>query len=178
MCMTPNQEDLQESRRADFEQQVVCKCLRAGGVIGRIKEFSAEQLELSGSSQLSLAWFHKRYPAFPLKLGAVLLDEDTAPWTDLLARFTHTRLFTAYRQWCEREVIDDHKEAAGLVFNMDRVTFVLHNLKAAAERPNRRVIRAIGTPPVTFAFEELEPLLDSIGRVWALDGSPAKGTEF
>ncbi len=134
MSTTIDHEDLQESRRADFEQQVVYKCLRAGGVIGQIRQFKAEQLELSGSPQLNLHWFRERYPAFPLRLGAVLLTEAAPPWLDLFSRFTRTGFFTAYGQWCKREGIDDHKETAGLVSNMDGVTFVLNNYQAAAER--------------------------------------------
>jgi hypothetical protein len=177
MSTTIDHEDLQESRRADFEQQVVYKCLRAGGVTGQIRQFKAEQLELSGSPHLTLAWLRKRYPAFPLRLGAVLLAEGAPPWLDLFSRFTRTEVFTAYGQWCKRKGIDDHKETVGLVFNMEGVTFVLNNYQAAAERPSRRVIREVGTPPVAFAFEELGPLLGSIGRGWAASISALREDE-
>lgn len=158
---------LDESPRRDFEQHVVCKILRAGGLIARIRQFKEKQRELNGSSQLTLGWLNETYPAFPLRLRAVCLPNDVSDPLDLFRRFTNTAFFKAYRRWRGSEGIDDRKETVGLVFNLDGITSALHNSQAALERPARRVIRSVGTPPVTFAFEELESLLKSIGSDWA-----------
>jgi hypothetical protein len=172
--MKTEHDTLDESRRADFEEQVVCKILRAGDVIARIRQFKEEQRTLSGSPQLTLAWLRGRFPSFTLRLRAVLLDDDELILADLFNRFTSTAFFKAYRHWCNSDRIDDHKEAVGLVFNIDGVTFVLHNCQAALKQPVRRVIRSIGSPPVTFAFEELSSLLDSIDNDWTAEYATAE----
>ena len=57
------------------------------------------------------------------------------------------------------------------------VTFALHNCQAALKQPARRVIRAVGSPPVMFAFEELETLLASIGNGWAAEEATIEESE-
>jgi hypothetical protein len=172
--MNTEQQTPAECRRRDFEQQVVCKILRADGVISQIRQFKEEQLRSSGSSQLTLAWLRERYPAFPLRLRVIQLDDDELVWLDFFNRFTGTAFFKAYHQWCISEGIDDQEETVGLVFNMDGITFVLHNCRAAIEQPARRVIRSLGSPPVTFAFEEFTSLLTSIGNDWTAEEATAE----
>jgi hypothetical protein len=167
MFPADTQVDLTEFERRDFEQQVVCKVLRSGGAIGRLKSFTQEHQRLHQTPQLSLAWFRDRYPQFPVRLHAVLFAEKPPDWIDMFQHFTTTTVFAAYRRWRQAENLDDRRETLGLVFNLDGITFVLHNHQAAMEVPGRRFIRLLGDPPVTFAFEEFETLLRCIGRSWA-----------
>ncbi len=160
--------DRRESRRQDFEQRVVYKILWRADVLGQVRQFKAETTAQTGSPQLTLEWFRARFPGFPIRLGAALLpDGKSPPWTDVFQRFTATALFQAYQQWRNDQQIDDHGEQVGLVFNLDAVTFVLHNLAATAKPRGMRVVRVLGQPPVTFVIEKLGVLLGSIGDSWA-----------
>jgi hypothetical protein len=162
--------DREENRRQDFTQKVVYKLLSHGRVLGRVRQFKAEKLAQTGSSQLTLPWFHRRFPGFPVRLGATLVpNSKSPPWPDLFQRFTKTDFFRAYQQWREEQEIDDHRENAGLVFNLDTVTFVLHNLTGTAKPSRMRAVRILGQPPVTFVIEEFSALLGSIGNSWAQD---------
>ena len=164
--------DRQESRRRDFEQKVVYKLLSHAGVLGQIRQFKAEQLAEAGSPQLTLEWFRKRFPGFPIRLGATLLsDSKSPPWTDVFQCFTATAFFRAYQRWREDRQIDDHREHAGLVFNLDSVTFVLHNLAGTAKPSRMRVVRTLGQPPVTFVIEEFNALLGCVGDSWVQENS-------
>jgi len=165
-------DDLQEAERRDFEQQVVCKLLRAGNLVGDIKSYVDEHQRVWNTPQLSLMWFHARYPEFPVRLVAVLFAEQPPDWPEMFHRFTATSLFRAYRRACEKAAVNDRQDALGVVFNMDGVTFVLHNYEPASELPGRRFIRRLGNPPVAFAFEEFETLLGCIGDDWARPAAP------
>ncbi len=164
--------DRQESRRQDFEQRVVYKILFHAGILGRIRQFKEERLEQTGSSRLTLEWFRERFPDFPIRLGAaLLLDSKSPPWTDVFRRFTRSPFFQAYQQWREDQQIDDRREPAGLVFNLDATTFVLHNFAGTAKPSHKRAIRVIGQPPVTFVIEELSALLGCVGDSWAQENN-------
>jgi hypothetical protein len=160
--------DRQESRRQDFEQKMVYNVLLSGGVFRQVRQFKAEQLEQTGSSQLTLEWLRQRFPDFPIRLGATLLpDSKSPPWIDIFEKFTTTAFFRAYRQWCKDQKIDDHREHVGLVFNLDATSLVLHNLVDTAKPSRVQVVRTLGKPPVTFVIEELGVLLGRIGDGWA-----------
>ena len=175
MSSEMSESELAEFRRRDFEQQVVCKILRAGGVLHRLREFRDEQYEVSGCRQLSLKWFGEQFPRFPLRLGATLLAE--APlWPELFLHFTTLPFFKAYCEWRDAEGLNDRGPPLGLVFNLEAVTLVLHTYSDAPSRPNRRLTRLIGRPPVEFQLEPLEFLLQGIGKDWATPCS-SKATE-
>ena len=55
--------DLDEFEGRDFEQQVVCKVLRAGGVIGQIEQFVDEHRRQYDTPFLSLTWLRTRQRA-------------------------------------------------------------------------------------------------------------------
>jgi hypothetical protein len=55
----------------------------------------------------------------------------------------------------------------GLVFNMARVTFLLHNNQANPKMLGPRVIRTLGDPPVTFVLEGFHAFLAGLDKGWA-----------
>ncbi len=165
-CAQPDQHS--PDRRQDFEGQVVRKIMRHIGQIGLLGRFKAERQAECGSRQLTLDWFHRKYPTFPVRLGAVLLaDSRPPPWPDVFLRLMSSGFFKAYRRWCEEQDIDDHQEHVGLVFNLGPVTFVLHNFDRPAKGHATGIIRVVGKPPVTFVLEEFKSLLDTVGSDWA-----------
>ena len=167
--------DTEELERMDFEHQVVCKILRSGGVIGNIRKYVEEHQRLHIFPTLTLDWLRAKFPEFPVELVAVLFTERLPDWPQMFKCFTTTKLFRAYQRACEHAAVNDRHQTLGLVFNMDGITFVLHNFEPAISLPGRRIVRQLGNPPVTFAFEEFATLLACIDKVWASD--PAGGTE-
>ena len=168
MNSSASSQDVQAERRRDFEQQVVCYLLRNGGLIGQLSRFKDERAETSGSRRLTLDWFHRRFPQFPVRLGATLLDDSTSPpWQDIFVRFTKCKFFEAYRRWRKDQGLDDHVQRIGLVFNLDRRAFVLHNQVRPVRGLGTRVVRSVGDPPVVLLLEQLGSLLESIGTEWA-----------
>jgi hypothetical protein len=163
-----NKDEICEARQRDFEQQVVYKILRQGGLIGRIGELKKDHELQFGSRKLTLEWLRRRYPDFPLYLGAPPVPEDTSmSWGDLYRRFTATPLFRMYKQWQVDQNLDDRREHLGIVFNSYGMTVAVHNLEGDLVKKHGRIVRPLGNPPVTIVIEEFNVLLHNIGKDWA-----------
>jgi hypothetical protein len=163
-----NRDEILAARQRDFEQQVVCKILRHGGVIGQIHELNKDHEAQYGSRKLTLEWLRRRYPDFPLRLGAPPVPKDTAMgWDDLYHRFTATPLFRMYKQWQLDQNLDDRREKVGIVLNSYGMTVAVHNLEGDLVEGHSRIVRPLGDPPVTIVIEEFNVLLQNIGKNWA-----------
>jgi hypothetical protein len=165
-CM--NRDEIHAARQEDFEQQVVCKILRHGGLIGQIRELKKDHQSHFGSRKLTLAWLRKRYPDFPLRLGAPPPPKDTSlSWGDLYYRLTATPLFRMYKQWQLAQSLDDRREPLGIVFNSYEMTVAVHNLPGDQTERHGRIVRLLGNPPVTIVIESFDVMLQRIGKDWA-----------
>ncbi len=162
--MNPSADDrqLREARRRDFEQQIVTKILYHAGVVYMLRDLKTDCSEVTGSPQLTLDWFHDRFPDFPVRLGAVAIPKLEIEWTDVFQRFTATRFFQAYRDWRSGRGHDDRREHVGIVFNTTGLTFVLHNHPSHPTGRTCRVVRSLGDPPVRFVLELFESMLESV----------------
>ena len=168
-----NRDEIYEARQRDFEQQVVCKMLRHGGLIGRIHELKEGHESQFGSRKLTLEWLRRRYPDFPLRLGAPPFPKDASMnWGDLYHRFTATPLFRMYKQWRVDLGLDDRRDHLGVVLNSYGTTIAVHNLPGDLVRGHGRIVRPLGNPPVTIVIEEFNVLLQNMGKDWA--GEPCR----
>ena len=163
-----NRDEIRAAWQRDFEQQVVCKILRHGGMIGQIHELKRDHESQFGSRKLTLEWLRRRYPHFPLRLGAPLFPKDTAMgWGDLYYRFTATPVFWTYKQWQLDQNLDDRRDHLGIVFNTSGMTVAMHNLEGPMVSRHGRLVRLLGNPAATIFIEEFNVLLQYIGKDWA-----------
>jgi hypothetical protein len=162
----PNNPFYDEHKR-DFEQQVIYKVIRAGGLVKFLRSYRDSHLSEYGTSQLSLQWFHKQFPDFPVRLCSTIFSGRNGPWTELATNFKNAEVVEHFFSVLELFRIRYEKQTLGVVLNLDRVTFVMHNHSPVLEAPGRRIVRSIGRKQITFVFEEFEQFLKCVGTGWA-----------
>lgn len=171
-------DELARDRQVRFEDGVVAQLLTFAQLdAARMRR---ERLRETDGG-LTLEWFNREFPGFPVVLGAEKLPRIT----DLLARdffgagFMKLPMLDAYKRLCLRLDVSPQQERVGLVFswphNPAASTMVLHNYPielhkvpdpACRMERNTRFVRVFGDPPVVYVFDPLPEFLLCVGTDW------------
>lgn len=174
-----NRIETEALQQRGLENSAVRLALTKGMFQGPLRDLERECAEVTGHRALTCAWFADRFPMFPLRFGASVIDwmHETTIW-DLFEKFLRTRLFKVYLDFAEQEALDDTVDHIAMVFRWKRRLMVLHNytkssgldvLPSEGEDDESEhaggscLIFRGGKPPVTYAVERWASLLERVG---------------
>jgi hypothetical protein len=150
------------------EELIVLRILRSLSNARLAVRYRDELRKQSASGRLTLSLLYQRFPHFPMKLGAVVVNEEPPPKpVDLVKRFTRTPYFRAYAKWIAENDIDESTRDSGVVICTNGSTLVLHNRRDIFRIRGAQMLRQVGHPPITLVLESFDSLLVSIGTDWA-----------
>lgn len=168
-------------RQEGFEEAIVKRLLRSGGVELRVGQAKQQSWEDFQTRSLTFDWFRQRYPQFPVNMGSSKLPFTSGThigWTDLFGSgFMKLPWVAEYIKLCHTMSWNVHTERVALCFNAPKLgTTVLHNQPIQAHNvvdperrtePETRILRPIGNPRVTYVIETISSFLDTVGTDWA-----------
>lgn len=181
-------EQIEARRLGSLEETIVKKLLTSAGVKYRIGQCRQDAMDELNEPLMSLAWFHLRYPAFPVRLTVDKIRwGKEGPKMTMIghlfgSHFARMPFFKAFQVASERLDINPQRERMGLVFAWPGIDaggqhMVIHNYPLESHntpdpdsRTERgtRIVRPYGRDPVVvYVVESLNDLLTSIGTDWA-----------
>lgn len=167
---------LQARRDAGVETQAVKKLMEFCGV--PVVRAKGDAKDAFGAPDLTFAWLHHRFPAFPVQMMAAKLPYmHEVPMSALFGKnFLKLPFMIEYRKQLAALGVDPVETNAGMVFNCPRAVgasfMVVHNrpqLGLADRLRDRttRVLHACGSPSVTYVVEGLRDFAEAIGKEWS-----------
>jgi hypothetical protein len=179
-----------DSQQAQFEARVIKQLLRYARIELNVRAAKQQSWEATQAVNINFAWFHERYPRFPIYLGSAKLKNTAGthiPWTALFgAGFMKLPWMADYEKLCATMNWDVHKDRVALCFNVPHAPgasiMVLHNQPIQVDNsqmvlPDQerrtetetRILRPLGRDRIVYVLESLNSFLTTVGTDWAHD---------
>ena len=166
-----------EQSRLNLEETVVKQIFKLVGMALPLKQLTAEFEQDTGHTQPTFEWFERRYPAFPLKLGAARIAwaHEVDLWM-ALEKFGKTKIFGAYQEFMDSRDWDPRAMSVAFSFRWNNRLMVLHNMPHMSDQTLASHDEETGSAllfrhkDVIYYVEKWPQLMHVVGTSWTGNG--------